>query len=197
MACVTAPNALRWWRKVRKRRGVEVAVPGLHHGSLAADTAAVQAVTDALSEPPVVLSHSYGGSVITGIRSAAHLVYLSAFMPDAGESAASLGGRPNSSRTPLSLSRMARPPCTPVWLSTPCMTTALNPSPRGRSACCVRRPRAADEEPRSTTTGRRPPLGRPGCGSTEVESEPHFGRHLSTPRSRTPSESLAGVRGGG
>ncbi|MFD9100284.1 alpha/beta hydrolase [Streptomyces virginiae] len=72
--------------------GTEVAVPELHRGSLAADTAAVQAVIDALPEPPVVLGHSYGGSVITGVRRAAHLVYLAAFVLDAGESAASLGG---------------------------------------------------------------------------------------------------------
>lgn len=67
-------------------------MPELHRGSLAADTAAVQAVIDALPEPPVVLGHSYGGSVITGVRRVAHLVYLAAFVLDASESAASLGG---------------------------------------------------------------------------------------------------------
>ncbi|MGW4393337.1 alpha/beta fold hydrolase [Streptomyces sp. NPDC004685] len=72
--------------------GTEVAVPELHRGSLAADTAAVQAVIDALPEPPLVLGHSYGGSVITGIRGASHLVYLAAFVLESGESAASLGG---------------------------------------------------------------------------------------------------------
>lgn len=72
--------------------GVEVAVPELHKGSLSADTAAVQAVIDSLPEPPIVLGHSYGGSVITGLRSVGHLVYLAAFVPDAGESAAGLGG---------------------------------------------------------------------------------------------------------
>ncbi|MGW0669922.1 alpha/beta hydrolase [Streptomyces sp. NPDC002746] len=72
--------------------GTEVAVPELHRGSLAADTAAVQGVIDALPEPPVVLGHSYGGSVITGVRGASHLVYLAAFVLDAGESAAGLGG---------------------------------------------------------------------------------------------------------
>ncbi|MCX5402421.1 alpha/beta hydrolase [Streptomyces sp. NBC_00335] len=72
--------------------GTRVVVPELHRGSLAADTAAVQAVVDALPEPPLVLGHSYGGSVITGVRGAAHLVYLAAFVPDTGESAASLGG---------------------------------------------------------------------------------------------------------
>ena len=72
--------------------GVEVAVPELHKGSLSADTAAVQAVVDSLPEPPTVLGHSYGGSVITGLRGVGHLVCLAAFVPDAGESAAGLGG---------------------------------------------------------------------------------------------------------
>lgn len=72
--------------------GVEVVVPALHRGSLAADTAAVQAAVDQVADPPVVLGHSYGGSVITGLSGAAHLVYVAAFVPDHGESAASLGG---------------------------------------------------------------------------------------------------------
>ncbi|WP_374778114.1 alpha/beta hydrolase [Streptomyces sp. NBC_01310] len=72
--------------------GTEVLVPELHRGSLPADTAAVQAAVDALREPPIVLGHSYGGSVITGVRGAGRLVYLAAFVPDAGESAAGLGG---------------------------------------------------------------------------------------------------------
>ncbi|PSK68489.1 hydrolase [Streptomyces sp. CS149] len=72
--------------------GVEAVVPELHRGSLAADTEAVQAAVDALHEPPLLLGHSYGGSVITGVRGARHLVYLAAFALDAGESAAALGG---------------------------------------------------------------------------------------------------------
>src|SRR5262249_41171620 len=72
--------------------GTEVVVPELHRGSLPADTAAVQAAIDSLQEPPIVLGHSYGGSVITGVRGAGHLVYLAAFVPDVGESAAGLGG---------------------------------------------------------------------------------------------------------
>jgi hypothetical protein len=75
-----------------RARGVEVAVPQLHRGSLEADTEAVQAAVDAMRAPPVVLGHSYGGSVITGLTGAAHLVYVAAFVPDAGESAAALGG---------------------------------------------------------------------------------------------------------
>ncbi|MFI0467132.1 alpha/beta hydrolase [Saccharopolyspora sp. 5N102] len=72
--------------------GTEVFVPELHRGSLPADTAAVQAAINSLQEPPIVLGHSYGGSVITGVRGAGHLVYLAAFVPDVGESAAGLGG---------------------------------------------------------------------------------------------------------
>lgn len=72
--------------------GVEAVAPELHRGSLAADTDAVQAAVDALQEPPLLLGHSYGGSVITGVRGARHLVYLAAFVLDAGESAAALGG---------------------------------------------------------------------------------------------------------
>ncbi|MFF0508863.1 alpha/beta hydrolase [Streptomyces fimicarius] len=72
--------------------GAEVVVPELHRGSLTADTAAVQAVVDSLTEPPLLLGHSYGGSVITGVRGAGHLVHLAAFVPDTGESAATLGG---------------------------------------------------------------------------------------------------------
>ncbi|MFI9604875.1 alpha/beta hydrolase [Streptomyces sp. NPDC052043] len=72
--------------------GAEVVVPELHRGSLPADTAVVQAAVDALQEPPIVLGHSYGGSVITGVRGAGHLVYLAAFVLDVGESAAGLRG---------------------------------------------------------------------------------------------------------
>ncbi|MCX5366610.1 alpha/beta hydrolase [Streptomyces sp. NBC_00124] len=72
--------------------GTDVVVPELHRGSLHDDTAAVQAVIDSLHEPPIVLGHSYGGSVITGVRGAGHLIYLAAFVLDVGESAAGLGG---------------------------------------------------------------------------------------------------------
>ncbi|HWO66501.1 MAG TPA: alpha/beta fold hydrolase [Umezawaea sp.] len=67
-------------------------MPALHRGSLAADTLAVQAAVDALPTPPIALGHSYGGSVITGLTGVAALVYVAAFVPDEGESAATLGG---------------------------------------------------------------------------------------------------------
>lgn len=77
---------------VLRSQGITVHVPRLHRGSLAADTAAVQEVVDACVAPPVVLGHSYGGSVITGLERVGHLVYVAAFVPAAGESGALLGG---------------------------------------------------------------------------------------------------------
>jgi pimeloyl-ACP methyl ester carboxylesterase len=65
-----------------------------------------------------VLGHAYGGSVITGVRGAGHLVYLAAFVPDVGESAASLGG------------------------SSPQLQTAINPGPDGSTS--LHPSRAAD-----------------------------------------------------
>lgn len=63
---------------------------------MTADTAAVQAAVDRLAERPLVLGHSYGGSVITGLRGVGRLVYLAAFVPDAGESAAAWAAHPAS-----------------------------------------------------------------------------------------------------
>ncbi|MCS7483174.1 alpha/beta hydrolase [Umezawaea endophytica] len=77
---------------ILRAAGVQVAVPALHRGSLVADTRAVQAAVDALPTPPVALGHSYGGSVVTGLTGVAALVYVAAFVPAAGESAAGQGG---------------------------------------------------------------------------------------------------------
>lgn len=75
-----------------RARGASVRVPRLHRGSLAADTSAVQEAVDECPTPPLVLGHSYGGSVITGLERIRHLVYVAAFVPAAGESGALLGG---------------------------------------------------------------------------------------------------------
>jgi pimeloyl-ACP methyl ester carboxylesterase len=72
--------------------GASVHVPRLHRGSLAADTAVVQEVVDGCLLPPVVLGHSYGGSVITGLERVRHLMYVAAFVPATGESGSMLGG---------------------------------------------------------------------------------------------------------
>jgi pimeloyl-ACP methyl ester carboxylesterase len=53
-----------------------VLTPELHRGSLAGDTAAVQAAVDELGGSAVVCGWSYGGAVITGLDLGAgsHLV---------------------------------------------------------------------------------------------------------------------------
>jgi pimeloyl-ACP methyl ester carboxylesterase len=70
-------------------------------GDLHGDAASVAAFIDRLGEEVVLVGHSYGGAVITeaGLRTphVAHLVYLTAFVPDTGESmtsVAALAGLP-------------------------------------------------------------------------------------------------------
>ncbi|WP_373426192.1 alpha/beta hydrolase [Agromyces albus] len=75
-----------------RRRGVSVHAPRLHRGSLAADTVAVQEAIDVCGDPPVVVAHSYGGAVASGTEGASSFVFMAAFVPDLGESCASLGG---------------------------------------------------------------------------------------------------------
>lgn len=63
-------------------------------GTLHSDAAAVAAVLRGLGTPAVLVGHSYGGAVITEAATlhpdVAHLVYLTAFALDAGESIMSL-----------------------------------------------------------------------------------------------------------
>jgi pimeloyl-ACP methyl ester carboxylesterase len=57
--------------------------------SLEGDVAATRMIIDAQPGPVVLVGHSYGGAVITGAgthQNVAALVYIAAFMPDAGES---------------------------------------------------------------------------------------------------------------
>ena len=65
-------------------------------GSLTADAAAVTRVLDESAGPFVVCGHSYGGMVITracaGRSDVSRLVYLCAFMPDAGDSLFAITG---------------------------------------------------------------------------------------------------------
>lgn len=61
--------------------------------SLAGDADATRRVIDAQSEPVVLVGHSYGGAVISEAGTDPNvkaLVYIAAFMPDAGESVQTL-----------------------------------------------------------------------------------------------------------
>jgi pimeloyl-ACP methyl ester carboxylesterase len=64
---------------------------GLHE-----DAAAVRAAIDAIDGPVVVVAHSYGGAPVSegaaGAANVTHLVYLTAFMLDEGESLLGLVG---------------------------------------------------------------------------------------------------------
>lgn len=70
--------------------------PGLHD-----DARAVRAALDAIDGPVVVVAHSYGGAPVSegaaGAPNLAHLVYVTAFQLDEGESLlAAVGGQPPS-----------------------------------------------------------------------------------------------------
>ncbi len=86
------PAHMRPLVEVLEARGLTVTVPSLHRGSLADDTRAVQEAVDACHGRPIVVGHSYGGAVVTGLEGVDVLVYMAAFVPDVGESCASLGG---------------------------------------------------------------------------------------------------------
>ena len=67
-------------------------------GGLATDSASVRSFLDSIPGPKIVVGHSYGGAVVT--NAAANdpdikaLVYIAAFVPDTGESLASLSAQP-------------------------------------------------------------------------------------------------------
>jgi pimeloyl-ACP methyl ester carboxylesterase len=78
-------------RAVLAQRGIDSYAVELPLTSLAEDVAALEAVLDQISGDVVLIGHSYGGVVITalpprpGLR---HLIYLTAYQLDAGESMA-------------------------------------------------------------------------------------------------------------
>ncbi len=63
---------------------------------LAADVAAVREVLTASEEPTVVVAHSYGGIVTAeaaaGVHAVRHLLLVSSYLPEIGESLSSFGG---------------------------------------------------------------------------------------------------------
>src|ERR1700732_985585 len=79
--------------KALKKDGYTVAIVQIPTISLADDVAVTKRAIAAQNGPVILVGHSYGGVVITEVGNdpkVAGLVYVSAFAPDKGESAASL-----------------------------------------------------------------------------------------------------------
>lgn len=81
---------------------VELATNGPSaHGGLADDADAIRKNVRSVDGPVVVVAHSYGGIPATegaaGLPNVRHLVYLAAYVPDAGESMFTLHGMPDPS----------------------------------------------------------------------------------------------------
>jgi pimeloyl-ACP methyl ester carboxylesterase len=74
--------------KILKSRGYNVSVVGNPDTGMPDDVAATQRVLDRLEGPCILVGHSYGGAIITeaGLSpKVVGLVYIAAFVPDAGE----------------------------------------------------------------------------------------------------------------
>jgi pimeloyl-ACP methyl ester carboxylesterase len=92
------------WTTVIERLQAEgfkvVAPPNLLRGP-AADAAYLTAYLKTISDPIVLVAHSYGGFVITnaatGNKNVKALVYIDSFMPDEGETLGALAARSGSS----------------------------------------------------------------------------------------------------
>jgi pimeloyl-ACP methyl ester carboxylesterase len=88
------------WRpvyEILKKDGYEVTIVQNSTISLGDDVAATQRAIDAAPGQVLLVGHSYGGSVITQAGNdpkVVGLVYVAAFMPDKGESVASLTANP-------------------------------------------------------------------------------------------------------
>ncbi|CAL9330562.1 hypothetical protein SUDANB145_00057 [Streptomyces sp. enrichment culture] len=105
-------DASSWAPVVRRllRRGHRVVVPPNPLRGVAADAAHIRSVVDSVDGPVLLAGHSYGGSVISraavGSAQVKGLVYVAAFVPDAGESAAELSGKyPGSSLADTTVSQ--------------------------------------------------------------------------------------------
>jgi pimeloyl-ACP methyl ester carboxylesterase len=100
-----------WWHRTGEllaERGVAGEAPllpscgetgeptGAHGPGLAEDVASVRQVVAASDEPTVVVAHSYGGIVAAeaaaGVAAVRHLVLVSSYLPQVGQSLSSFGG---------------------------------------------------------------------------------------------------------
>lgn len=108
-ACVK--DGAWWWHRTAEllaQRGIASEVPALPScgemgespsaagPGLADDVAAVRQVLTASDEPTVVVAHSYGGIVTSeaaaNVGSVRHLVLVSSYLPEVGQSLSSFGG---------------------------------------------------------------------------------------------------------
>ncbi|MGW5420045.1 alpha/beta fold hydrolase [Streptomyces sp. NPDC003943] len=92
-------DASSWSGTIRRLQhaGYPVLAPANPLRGLADDTAYLRSVLTAVDGPVVLVGHSYGGAVISGAAvgdsRVKALVYIAAFTPDKGESAAELAAR--------------------------------------------------------------------------------------------------------
>ena len=98
-----------WWHLAAaalEERGISSIAPALlscgegdrpagQHGPGLPDVAAVRAVLTEADEPIVVVAHSYGGIVVAeaavGVEMVRHLVFVSSYLPEPGESLSTFG----------------------------------------------------------------------------------------------------------
>jgi pimeloyl-ACP methyl ester carboxylesterase len=83
--------------RILKHDGYDVSIVQNPTASLADDVAATRAVIDAQTKPVILVGHSYGGAVVTEAgndENVVGLVYIAAFVPDTGESVATLIANP-------------------------------------------------------------------------------------------------------
>lgn len=71
-------------------RGHQVLVPDVGGLELPDSTAALQELVDGLPAPPVVVGHSFGGAAVGALRGAQRMVFLCAWVLDAGETCTDL-----------------------------------------------------------------------------------------------------------
>jgi pimeloyl-ACP methyl ester carboxylesterase len=111
------------------------------------DAAQVKALLQGIGGPIVLVGHSYAGSVISGAadgsKSVKALVYVAAFAPERGESAAELSAKfPGSTLAetlrPIPLpdgdQDLSRRDCSTSWLNAPAGPREASRAPRTRSS---------------------------------------------------------------
>ncbi|MDX6584822.1 MAG: hypothetical protein QOI10_4006, partial [Solirubrobacterales bacterium] len=88
------------WSKVTQQlqsEGFPVIAPAVQLRGVASDTAAVEGLLDSVHGPKVLVGHSYGGLLVSELASktpdVTALVYVAAFIPQAGESAGGLNAQ--------------------------------------------------------------------------------------------------------